>query len=73
MRDAAHNTPNGWTLHFLFRNTLAEIKMLIHDTPILSSMLWKLAWRTLVAEIARLSEEAGKKWGPVNELIPLVL
>lgn len=54
---------------FLFRNTLAKSEMLIHYIAILSPTLWKLAWRTAVAEIARLNEEAAKKWGRANELI----
>lgn len=55
--------------HYIpIRNTLANSKMLIHYIAILLPTLWKLAWRTSVAEIARLSEETAKKWGSANEL-----
>lgn len=69
VRDETLDTQNGWTLHFLFRTAPAEIEMLIHYTLILSTTLRKLAWRALVAEIARLSEQAGDQWGRVNELM----
>lgn len=61
---------------FLFRNVLAEFETLIRYIPILSTLLRKLAWMTLVAETARPSKDAGKKRGTcrwINELIILLL
>jgi hypothetical protein len=45
---------------FLLRNILTKIEMSIHYVR-LPARLGKLAWMTLVAEIARRGDEAGKK------------
>ena len=51
------DTPN----YFLFGNSLAKISLLIGSIPDLSTLLGKLALMTIVSEMARLGEEAGKK------------